>query len=76
MLLISNRIFKVCLALSAKKGFAAYILNEYLRNESVDTSDYYDNIIKILSDAISNAPKFNKDIYSINDELNKLLKKG
>ena len=41
----------------------SYILNEYLRNESVDTSDYYDNIIKILSDAISNAPKFNKDIY-------------
>lgn len=41
----------------------SYTLNEYLRNESIDTSTYFDNITKILSDAICNAPKFDKDIY-------------
>lgn len=41
----------------------SYILNEYLRNEAIDTSTYLDHIIKILSDSIYNAPKLDKDIY-------------
>lgn len=41
----------------------SYTLNEYLRNEAVDTSMYFDKIIKTLADAIYLAPKFNKDVY-------------
>lgn len=41
----------------------SYILNEYLRNESIEKSDYLDEIVRKLSNAIYNSPKFDKDIY-------------
>lgn len=39
----------------------SFIFNEYLRNDKICDCEYYNELIKLMSNLIVNAPKFNKE---------------